>query len=200
VRGRLPARPLRTGRGRSCELCDWGRLGVAASARRLEPHAGPAGADRVGRSRSAASGSARPAKRGDALSRKLLTAVLTFVLAGWLLRGERRQDDPSHCFHIVARCRGGGLGRRRLPLERCHRRAESIGGRRGERRIRLSSLPRPRKPPHQPRLRTTAATATGTTTRAASPRMMTRAKTAAASPTTMTRAKRQRQASGQEQG
>ena len=54
------------------------------SARRLELQPGPAGADRVSRTGSAASGSARPAKRGAALSRKLLAVVLTLVLAAWL--------------------------------------------------------------------------------------------------------------------
>ena len=67
--------------------CRTRRLYQPASARRLERRPRTAGADHVPRTRSAASGSAGPAKRGAALSRKLLAAVLTLVLAGWLLQG-----------------------------------------------------------------------------------------------------------------
>ena len=105
--GSKPSTPRRrlAGRGRgACGCHDRRRLGVATSARRLEPRLGPAGADHVPRTRSAASGSAGPAKRGAAMSRKLLAVVLTLVLAGWLLQGcgpERRRDDTRpqlpHC-------------------------------------------------------------------------------------------------------
>jgi hypothetical protein len=71
----------------ACGCRDGGRLGVGASGRRLERRPRTAGADHVPRTRSATSGSAGPAKRGAALSRKLLAAVLTLVLAGWLLQG-----------------------------------------------------------------------------------------------------------------
>jgi hypothetical protein len=128
--------PGLAGRGLgACGCHDGGRLGVGASGRRLERRPWTAGADHVPRTRSAASGSAGPAKRGAALSRKLLAAVLTLVLAGWLLQGcaERRRNDPSYSIHIAARRRRGGLGRRRLPLGRFHRRTGSIRGRRGER-------------------------------------------------------------------
>jgi hypothetical protein len=79
--------PGLAGRGLgACGCHDGGRLGVGASGRRLERRPWTAGADHVPRTRSAASGSAGPAKRGAALSRKLLAAVLTLVLAGWLLQ------------------------------------------------------------------------------------------------------------------
>ena len=100
------------------------------------PSSGRQGANHVPRTRSAASGSAGPGKRGAVLTRKLLAMVLTWFLWGWLLQGcgpGGCEMTPSTASTLQRDVRRGVLGRRRLPLGRCHRRTGSIGGRRGER-------------------------------------------------------------------
>ena len=137
--GSKPSTPRRglAGRGRgACGCPDRRRIGVATSARRLEPRARasrrrPCPPDPIGCIRICRTCKGRCSLEPQAVGRGAHLGPGRLAAAG--LRAKRRRDDTSHSFHIAARRRRGGLSRRRLPLGRCHRRAGSIGGRRGER-------------------------------------------------------------------